>query len=77
MWVTNCLHFQEQADGSKNAALESPVEKDRISRQPSHPHLHFFSQFSTPCTFTMRQSGCLCSKTHSNWQLWIKEHWKH
>lgn len=48
-----------------------------LKTEPSHPHLHFFSQFSNPCTFTMRQSGCLCSKTHSNWQLWIKEHWKH
>lgn len=42
---------------------------------PSSPT--FFQSIFYPCTFITRQLGCLCSKTHSNWQLWIKEHWKH
>lgn len=43
---------------------------------PSPPH--FFSQFLYPLHFCYQAVGMSpCSKTHSNWQLWIKEHWKH
>lgn len=32
-----------------------------LRAEPSHPHPHFFIQFSTPSTFATRQSGCLCA----------------